>query len=218
MADGDVTNFSCIKIPGLWGHTLSATWSRQFQHRHRGGDLSSFSDTIGAVSSQSYIIVFDMATPAVGGETIATTIAGLNITATGNITGGSIVPNGSITGPTHQVSGTLALANPTAQPANSLVGDGGIAATDNELAAFKLTAAGEQMDVSQVVVNLTYGGTMTAAKVSGFDLYKDVNTNGVFNSGTDTLVKANGTISGAGSNILTFSGLTMPVAAGSRNI
>jgi hypothetical protein len=84
--------------------------------------------------------------------------------------------------------------------------------------AFQFALAADGVNVGVTSVTLTASGTLDdATEVAAVSLYRDVNSNGLFESGTDTLLGAPGTYS-LDDGTVTFSGLSQTVPAGGSDL
>ncbi|MFC1477411.1 T9SS type A sorting domain-containing protein [candidate division KSB1 bacterium] len=87
--------------------------------------------------------------------------------------------------------------------------------TTRELTAFKLTAAGETINISSIQVTPVYIG-MTSGQITNIDIYQDDNGNGVID-GAEATVAASTVNAGASGNALTVNLLPVNLAVGQQN-
>ena len=123
---------------------------------------------------------------------------------------GGVTKSGSISNITHTADGTLTLAD----HGSGQVTDKFTTTTPitDVLFRFRLTRTAT-FSVAELRVNYTTGSGVVDADVTAGALYVDVNNNGTYQAGTDTLVQ--GSISGSGGK-LTFTTDFQPATGGTN--
>ncbi|MCF8321170.1 MAG: T9SS type A sorting domain-containing protein, partial [Flavobacterium sp.] len=140
-----------------------------------------------------YLVQATVAGSPTNGRTITLSIAATSDITT-NVTGSvSNTPAGN----TMYVGNPSSATDNTGTPSASNVTK---AATDFVVFGFQLTPTGL---VDFTALNINTAGTATSSDISNFRLYKDANSNGVYDNGTDVLVQTVSTLS----STLSFSSL-----------
>jgi hypothetical protein len=169
---------------------------------------------IAAGSNESWLLVMSFNGTAVNAVTFQTRITGnASFSGTGVTSLQLVTVSGApVTGGTKTIAatGTLAMAAGENNPA---AGNEVSAAQDVEVVQIKLTTGpNEAVKITQFQVAAVAQSGNDATDIADVSVYKDVNTNGVFDSGTDTAIATGGTYL-ADNGTVTFSGLSQVIAA-----
>ena len=135
----------------------------------------------GFSAARRYLVIADVAAAGTAGATFTGGIAAAgDVTTTGT-------ESGSAAGTQQTITGTVAIDN-TGTPVAGTVAGG---TADAVLSGFRLTPTGT---ISFTSVKLTITGTATSSDLTSFRVAYDVNNNGTYEGGTDTIASDTNTI------------------------
>ena len=148
-------------------------------------NFNSISGQTAFSSIRKYLLIADMPNSATSGNIFAASIASASdVTTTATSSSGTAVGNNQYIGnPSSNIDNT---GNPSASNMAK-------SSTNFVVLGFKLNPIGM---VNFSTVSITTGGTAGSSDISNFRLYYDVNTNGVFDNGTDVLLSTVASLSG----------------------
>lgn len=154
------------------------------------GDATiSLSTTISSGTSEDYLVAYSLAGTASNSETFVASVDPNSITLTGVTSSGAYTANGTtVSGGVKTISssGYVTLSEGNDNPINQNVNT---SATDLVLLQMKVSAtSASNVTVDSVLFLGTTGGSFDLNNISALNLYSDVNENGAFDSGVDTLI------------------------------